>query len=269
MSPALTALLIALLIVFLILFLKIKIIIEYKDEVALTVCIYGIPIRILPIKKRRVKPMSAKKAAQIRERRRKIAEQKARKKAERAKKKAEKKRKAAEKKKRLRASPKERRKEKRRKQLKKERRATLEENLDLIKSILSFFFSRLFGHLRIDVTRIRIIIGSDEASKTAITYGIAVQSVAYILALLDKVSSVHGLKSRDVVVDADFLSEETKVDIKIAFSIRLWHIFHLAFGSLRRLTVNRFAVRRRVARMQAAKKMSKRPSPPKEGKNPS
>ena len=264
-----TAFLIVLLVIFLILLLKIKIIIAYQDEVALTVYIYGIPIRILPAKKPRPRSMSAKKAKKIRDRQKKAAELKAKRKAERAKRKAEKKKKATEKKKRLRTSPEEKRKEKRRKQLKKEQRATLEENLDLIKSILSFFFSRLFGHLRIDVTRIRIIVGSDEASKTAITYGIIVQSVAYILALLDKVSNVHGLKNRDVLVDADFLSEETKVDIKIAFSIRLWHVLHLAFGSLGCLIANRFAVKRRIARKRAAKQALQRSSSQKEKKNPS
>ena len=250
------ALLIAVLVIFLILWMKIKVIIEYKDEVALTVCIYGIPIRILPMKKRRVKPMSAKQAAKIRERRRKAAELKAKKKAEKAKKKAEKKRKAIEKKKREKSSPEARRKAREAKKRKKAESATLEENLDLVKKILAFFFSRLFRHLRIDVTRIHIIIGSDEAAKTAITYGIAVQAVAYILALLDKVSNVRGLRKRDVYVDTDFLSEEIKVDIKIAFSIRLWHIFHLAFGTLRRLIANRLRVKRRVTAAEAQRAAS-------------
>ena len=254
MSLALTALLIALLIVFLILFLKIKVIIEYRDEVALTVSIYGLPIRILPMKKRHVKPMSPQKAEKIRIRREKEAALKARKKAERRRKRAEKKRKAAERKRRERSSPDAKRRAKAARKRKKEQSATLEENLDLIKRVVSFFFSRLFRHLRIDVTRIRIIVGSDEAAKTAITYGIVVQAVAYILALLDKVSNVRGLARRDVYVDADFLSEETKVDVKIAFSIRLWHILHLAFGSLRRLIANRLAVKRRVTEAEARKR---------------
>ena len=236
--------------------MKIKVIIEYKDEVALTVSIYGLPIRILPMKKRHVKPMTAKEAAKIRERRRKVAELKAKKKAEKAKKKAEKKKKALEKKKRERSSPEARRKAKEAKRRKKAESATLEENLDLVKKILSFFFSRLFRHLRIDVTRIHIIIGSDEASKTAITYGIAVQAVAYILALLDKVSNVRGLQRHDVYVDTDFLSEEITVDLKIAFSIRLWHIFHLAFGTLRRLIANRLRVKRRVTATEAQRSLS-------------
>lgn len=258
-----TAFLIVLFVIFLILWMKIKVIIEYKDEVALTVSIYGIPIRILPMKKRRVKPMTAKEAAKIRERRRKAAELKAKKKAEKAKKKAEKKKKALEKKKRERSSPEARRKAKEAKRRKKAESATLEENLDLVKKILSFFFSRLFRHLRIDVTRIHIIIGSDEASKTAITYGIAVQAVAYILALLDKVSNVRGLQRRDVYVDTDFLSEEITVDLKIAFSIRLWHIFHLAFGTLRRLIANRLRVKRRVTAAEAQKS-----APEQKEKNP-
>ena len=83
-----TALLIVAFVLFLILMLKVKVIIEYTDEVALTVCIYGFPIRILPPKKRRVKPMTAKAAQKIRERRAKEAALKAKKKAEKAKKKA-------------------------------------------------------------------------------------------------------------------------------------------------------------------------------------
>ena len=87
-------------------------------------------------------------------------------------------------------------------------------------------------------------------------YGITVQAVAYILALLDKVSNLHGLEKRDVYVDTDFLSEELKIDMKIAFSIRLWHVLHLAFGALRRLISNRLAVRRRVAAEEVARSAS-------------
>lgn len=249
-----TAFLIVFLILFLFLSLKIKIIIEYRDEVALTVKLLGIPIRILPMKKRRVKPMTAKEAEKIRLRRAKAEELKRKKAIEKAKKKAEKKRLAAEKKKRENASPEAKRKAKAAKQKKKEESATLQENLDLVKRIVSFFFSRLFGHLRIDLTRMHIVIGTDEAAKTAMMYGVAVQAVAYIVALLDKITNLHGPEKRDIYVDVDFLSEEIKIDVKIAFSIRLWHIFHLAFGALRRLISNRLAVRRRVSAEEAKKR---------------
>lgn len=230
--------------------LKVQIIIEYNTAVALTVKIYGFPIRILPAKKRRVKPMTAKEAEKIRIKRAKKEAAKKEKAAKKRKAKAEKKRKAAEQKEREKKDPKERQKALEAKQKKKANSATLEENLDLVKRIASFFFSRFFRHLRIDVTRIHLVIGSDEAAKTALMYGVAVQSVAYLLALLDKFANFHGLEKRDVFVDVDFLSEEIKADLKIAFSIRLWHILHLAFGALGRLIANRVAVRRRVTREQ-------------------
>lgn len=253
-----TGFLIFLLVLFVILMLKVQIIIEYNTDVALTVKIYGIPLRILPAKKRRVKPMTAKEAEKIRKKREKAAEQKRQKAKAKAKSKAEKKRKAAEKKEREKNDPEARRKALEAKRKKKEESATLEENLDLVKKIVAFFFSRFFRHLRIDLARLHLIVASDEAAKTAMMYGVAVQAVAYVLAFLDKYANFHGLSKRDVYVDADFLSEELKIDVKIAFSIRLWHIFHLAFGALGRLIKNRIAVRRRVTLEQAEKHAKER-----------
>ena len=257
MSPRLIGWIIFLLILAFILFLKVQVVIEYKDEVALTAKIYGLPIRILPSKKRRVKPMTAKEAEKIRKKRA-IAEKKKQEKAKaKAKAKAEKKKKKAEKKRKLKEDPEARRKEAERKKRKKEESATLEENLDLVKKLVFFFFSRFFRHFRIDLTRLHIVIGTDEAAKTALLYGVAVQAVAYVLAFLDRYANLHGLAKRDVYVDTDFLSEEIKVDIKIAFSLRLWHLFHIAFGALGRFIKNRLAVKQRVTKEQAERLQKK------------
>lgn len=248
--------LIVLLVLFVIAMLKVQVIIEYKDDVALTLKIYGLPIRILPIKKRRVPPMTAKEAERIRRSRVKAEEQQRAKAKAKAKAKAEKKKKAAEKKEKEKKDPEARRKALEAKKKKKAESATLEENLDLVKKIVSFFFSRFIRHFRIDLTRIHIVIGTDEAAKTAMLYGVAVQAVAYILAFLNKFTNFHGLEKQDVYVDTDFLSEEIKIDLKIAFSLRLWHIFHLAFGALGRLIKNRIAVKRRIARSKVSQSAS-------------
>lgn len=240
-------LLIAFLILFGFLMLKAKVIIEYRDDVSLCVKVLGIPIRILPAKKKRVKPMSAKKAAKIRQKREKQAEQKRKKAAEKAKKKAEKQKAAAEKKEREKNDPAAKARAEELKRKKKQKAATLGENLDLVKSVLGFFCSRLFlRHLRIDVARIRLTIGTEEASQTAILYGVACQSVAYILAFLNRTTNMHGLKKADIAVIPDFLGEELLIDIKIAFSLRIWHLFHVLFGSLIRFIKNRLRVRKRV-----------------------
>lgn len=257
-----TGLLITVLVLFGFCMLKATIIIEYTDDVALTVRVLGIPIRILPGKKKHVKPMTAKEAAKIREKRQKAAEKKRQKAIAKAKKKKEKKKAAAEKKKAETATPEARRKAKDAKRKKKEQSATLGENLDLVGKIVGFFFSRFFGHLRIHVTRLRITIGTEEASKTAILYGVAVQGVAYILSFLDRATNLKGLKKADVDVVCDFLSEEIKVDVKIAFSIRIWHLFHLIFGSLKRLIINRLHVRARVSREHPNASYKQQKNPP-------
>ena len=190
--------------------------------------------------------MTAKEAAKIREKREKAAEQKRLKAIAKAKKKKQKQAAAKQKKEALRKDPEARRKAKEKKKQKKEKAATLQENLDLVGKVVGFFFSGLLGHLRIDVAKLHVIVGSPEAAKTAILYGAAVQGVGYILAFLDKASNLKGMKRADVYVDADFLSEELRIDIDISISLRIWHLFHLIGGTLKRVIKNRMAVSKRV-----------------------
>ena len=239
--------LIVLLVLFAILSLKAQVIIEYREDVALTARVCGVPIRILPKKRRHKTSMSKKEAERLMKKRKRAEEKKRLKAEEKRKKKAEKKKKRLAEREKARSSPAERRKALAAKRKKKAESATFEENLDLVKRLVSFFFPTLAKHLRIDVTRIHIVIGTDEASKTAILYGVTVQAVAYILTLLDRVTNVKTKRNPDVYVDTDFLAEETKVDLKIGFSLRLWHVLHLAFGALFRFIGNRIGVKRRVA----------------------
>ena len=225
---------------------KFKVTIRYSDDVVVIIEILGIRIRIPPKKKKRVKPMTSKEAAKIREKREKAAEQKRLKAIAKAKKKKQKQAAAKQKKEALRKDPEARRKAKEKKKQKKEKAATLQENLDLVGKVVGFFFSGLLGHLRIDVAKLHVIVGSPEAAKTAILYGAAVQGVGYILAFLDKASNLKGMKRADVYVDADFLSEELRIDIDISISLRIWHLFHLIGGTLKRVIKNRMAVSKRV-----------------------
>ena len=237
---------IILLILFGIMMLQAKVTIRYKDDVVVIIRVLGIRIRIPPKKKKRIPPMTAKEAEKIREKRAKAAERKRLNAIAKAKKKKQKKEAEKKKKEALRKDPEARRKAKQKKQEKKEKSATMKENLDLIGKVIGFFFSRLLGHLRVDVAKLHVTVGSPEAAKTAMLYGVAVQGVGYILTFLDKASNLHGMKRADVRVDADFLSEEIRMDIDISFSFRVWHLFHLIFGALRRVIKNRMAVAKRV-----------------------
>ena len=102
--------------------------------------------------------------------------------------------------------------------------------LDVATAVLKVLFERFFKHLRIKVARMRINVATGDAASTAILYGVVIQSVAYIVEILDSVTNLDGMKKADIAVNADYLSESTTFDLKFVFSIRIWQLFSIVFG---------------------------------------
>ena len=230
-------------------FLRATVTIEYKDDMAVAVKVLFFNIKILPKKEK--KPLdyskySAKKLRkllkkqELKEKKKalKKAKKKAKKDAKKAQKKADKAAKKAADKRLKRRDPeaffKHRAEEKAKKR-------SLTEILSLIKAVLQTVVTRFRKHFRIKITRIKINVATDDAAKTAILYGTVSGAVACILEILDRSMNVSYAKPEDYDVDvtADFLSEKITADIKIAFSLRVWHIFDLvfraAFAALKKL----------------------------------
>ena len=90
----------------------------------------------------------------------------------------------------------------------------------MILAIVKVFFGRFGHHLHIDLTRLRLTVATGDAAKTAILYGAVCQSLAYLLALLDRITHLRA-PSPDVDVTADFLGEKSSADVKIVLSLRL------------------------------------------------
>lgn len=197
--------------------LKATVTIIYDGEVALLVRVLFIKIRILPGKeKKRPRSMSAKKAAKLEA---KLLAKEKKKRAKRAAKKKEK----TEKKEAL-----------KRGEVKKKKMSP-EEILDiihLVTALLKKLVGNFWKHLRIKLTRIRINVGTGDAATTAIVYGAATQAINAIFPLLDRLKQIDVPKSRDVYVNADFTAEETEIDIKLSFSLRVWHLFHVLFSAI-------------------------------------
>ena len=103
--------------------------------------------------------------------------------------------------------------------------------LSLIKAVLGTLVTRFRKHFRIKITRIRINVATGDAAKTAVTYGAVSGGVAAILEILDRSMNVSYAKPEDYDVDitADFLGEKITADLKIAFSIKVWHVFDILF----------------------------------------
>ena len=210
--------------------------IAYSDDISLTVRVLFIKIKILPKKDKRKKihSMSRKKAE-------KIKKQLAAKKEKQRQKKQLKQEKKQEKKKQKEKEPKPKK--------------SLSEILDLVglavtlvKTVLKCFF----GHLRVDVARFRIRVATGDPATTAVAYGAVSQAVSYLLALLQNNKNVRGLKKADLDIECDFIAESISADIELSFSMRVWHVFHIAFAALGSLIKNR---------VKSAIKKSKRSSP--------
>ena len=235
-----------------ILSVSVKITVAYSSQLELSVKILCFKIKILPKKEKKKGPhsMSKRKAEKIKAKLLK----KEQKKAEKKKAKAEKKRIAKE-------TPKtETEKEKK----------SLSEILDIIamvRSIIATVVKKFFGHLKIDIARIKIKLATGDAANTAIAYGAVTQSINLLFPILERIKNFKLPKNTDISVDADFLSESSDIDVCVSFSLRPWHLFHVAFAAL--FTFIKSLVKSKIKNAQKSEPiMAKAPSAPKTGAKP-
>ncbi|MBQ7384691.1 MAG: hypothetical protein IJV72_07890 [Clostridia bacterium] len=212
-----TILIIAAVIVF-IASLKATVVISYSDEVKLWVKVLFLKINILPSKEKKgAHSMSVKKAEKIKKKLRKKAEKKKLAAAEKEKEKAEKK--ATHKKKTI---------------------GETIANVKMLTSVAVIVIERFFKHLRIRLARIKIIVATGDAASTAMAYGAITQSINVLFPLLESVKNFEKLPQTDISVDLDYLEEEPTVDIKLMFSIRVWHVFDIGFSALKIFIKHKF-----------------------------
>lgn len=118
--------------------------------------------------------------------------------------------------------------------LKKSRKSTNDvsvgEKIDTVVSLVKILFSRFFKHLRLDVSRILISVGGEDAAKTAITHGIISQSVAYLLDFLDNRIKISKKRKGQINVFCDFTSETVTYDISISASLSAWQLLDIAIS---------------------------------------
>ena len=102
----------------------------------------------------------------------------------------------------------------------------------LITDIALAVIKKFFGHLQIKMTRIKMVVATEDAATTAIAYGAITQSLNILLPALESVKNFKKLKKAEIDIRADFLASAPTVDVEISFAIRVWHIFDVAFAAL-------------------------------------
>ena len=215
-------------VIFFIGLIKATVVIAYSDDIELYVKVLFLKIKILPSKEKKYsKSMSAKKAAKIRESLRKKAE-----------------------KKRIAAEEKEKAKEEKKSSKEKKSIAEIIAIIKMVSDIAVTVIGKFFKHLRIKIAKIKITIATGDAATTAIAYGAVSQSLNILMPALESVKNFEKLDKADINIALDYAAEAPTIDIKLGFSIRVWHVFDLAFSALGRFI-------KHMLKMPKSKKSSK------------
>lgn len=106
----------------------------------------------------------------------------------------------------------------------KKRKTNIIDTLKLVADILSAIKVKFFKYLRVKLAKLGLVLATDDAAKTAIEYGIAVQGVQYIVSILEGITNFSVEKSGYIHVDCDFTSEKTSLDLDITLSLRVWQM---------------------------------------------
>lgn len=99
-----------------------------------------------------------------------------------------------------------------------------------IKDLIFDTLKRFPAKLRLDISRLKINVGSKDAATTAITYGIVTEAVGAVLAVLDNFVNVKREYKKEVEILPDFTSGKITADVLIGVSITPAALLSLIFG---------------------------------------
>ena len=104
----------------------------------------------------------------------------------------------------------------------------------LVKEVVSKFSK----HLRIKIAKINIKLATGDAAQTAIAYGALTQSINVLFPLLEDIKNFSMPKNKNIDISPDFLSEESEIELKLVFSLRVWQILSTALAVLYKLIIH-------------------------------
>ncbi|MBQ9773498.1 MAG: DUF2953 domain-containing protein [Clostridia bacterium] len=108
----------------------------------------------------------------------------------------------------------------------------LKENLDMILALLKKLYETTRGKVRVRIRRMHIRVGTDDAAKTAILYGVILQSVSCILGFIEEKFTHLSYRDGEISLSPDYVSGHTAADIDIAVSIKIRRILRIGIAML-------------------------------------
>lgn len=100
--------------------------------------------------------------------------------------------------------------------------------LDIVKIVLENVMSPFGKYLKVEIIKLYVRIGTDDAARTALVYGLVSQTASYIIGLLSHLTNVDIKKKNSINISPDFLSETSEAAINITLGLRGWHALVLA-----------------------------------------
>ncbi|MBO5734523.1 MAG: hypothetical protein J6S15_00290 [Clostridia bacterium] len=94
---------------------------------------------------------------------------------------------------------------------------------DLVLGILG----RFAKHLKLEMLRLRVLVASDDAAKTAMEYGAVCTAAGLVVTAAEALPRTNP-KTVDVRIECDFLADKPEIDAEICLSIRIWRIVWMA-----------------------------------------
>ena len=86
---------------------------------------------------------------------------------------------------------------------------------------------RLQRHLALRIYSLKVFVGGGDASKTAISYGIASSAAETLFGFFSSCCDLKAVKKKNVFIAADFSAASTAAEIDIAIGLRLWQALHI------------------------------------------
>ena len=96
--------------------------------------------------------------------------------------------------------------------------------------LVSELVEKFTGHLRCEVIKLRIMVGTNDAASTALTCGVVSSAVSLLLELIANYTDMRLKRPQDILIEPDFDSGEIHGEVSIKFSIRVINILRAGKG---------------------------------------
>ena len=111
---------------------------------------------------------------------------------------------------------------------------TFEYAKDILMYVVKDAVARFGRCLRVKIRRLCVAVATEDAAKTAVTYGTVCQLISYFSGLVG--SAGHVNICGPVGAYCDFSSQKTAFDVNFTMSIRVWQIISVGITALRGYT---------------------------------